>query len=63
MSATLEMYVNRAAECRREAADTRLANVRERYLRSALAWDGMAAQVRVTRHIASLRLLAKRSRA
>ena len=48
MSATLEMYVDRAAQCRQEAADTRLANVRERCVRSALAWEAMAAQVRVT---------------
>ena len=47
MSATLEMYVERAAKCREEAAKTTLANVRERCLRSALAWDAMAAQLRV----------------
>ena len=48
MSATLEMYVERAAQCRQEAAQTRLANVRERYLRSALAWEAIVDQLRLT---------------
>ena len=48
MSATLSMYLERAAQCREEAAQTRLANVRERCLRSAQAWDAMADQLRVT---------------
>ena len=48
MSVTLEMYIERAEECRREAASTTLANVRERCLRSALAWEAMAEQLRVT---------------
>ena len=47
MSAILEMYVERAAECREEAAKTTLEKVRERCLRSALAWEAMAAQLRV----------------
>jgi hypothetical protein len=45
---TLEMYLERAAQCRQEAANTTLANVRERCLRSALAWEGMVDQLRVT---------------
>ena len=45
---TLEMYTARAAECRREAATTTLANVRERCLRSAVAWEGMAHELQVT---------------
>ena len=45
---TLEIYVERAAQCRGEAANTKLANVRERCLRSALAWERMADQLRVT---------------
>jgi hypothetical protein len=44
---TLEFYIERAAECRQEAAGAKLANVRERCLRSALVWDGMADQLRV----------------
>jgi hypothetical protein len=44
----LEMYVERAAQCRQDAANTALTNVRERCLRSALAWDAMADQLRVT---------------
>lgn len=45
---TLDMYLERAAQCRAEAADTTLARVRERALRSAVAWEGMADQLRVT---------------
>jgi hypothetical protein len=45
---TLEMYLERAAQCRHEATNTTLANVRERALRSALAWEGMADQLRLT---------------
>ncbi len=44
----LEMYLVRAAQCHREAAQATLENVRERALRSALAWEGMADQVRIT---------------
>jgi uncharacterized protein YerC len=47
MSAALEMYVERAVECRQEAAKTNLQNVRERCLRSAEAWEAMAAKLRV----------------
>ena len=45
---TLEMYVERAAQCRLEASETTLANVRDRCLRSAAAWESMADQLRVT---------------
>ena len=45
---TLEIYIERAIQCRQEAASTALANVRERCLRSALAWESMADQLRVT---------------
>ncbi len=45
---TLEMYIERAAQCRQEAAKTTLANVRERCLRSAIAWEGMADQLRIS---------------
>jgi len=39
---TLKFYNERAAACRREADVTRLANVRERCLNAATAWDNMA---------------------
>jgi hypothetical protein len=42
----MEIYSERAAECRREAANTTLANVRERCLRSAQAWERMADDLR-----------------
>lgn len=45
---TLELYVERATQSRQEAAVARLANVRDRCLRSAVAWEAMAEQVRVT---------------
>jgi len=43
--ATLEFYNQRAADCRREADLTPLANVRDRCLSAALAWDSMADRV------------------
>jgi len=39
-------YCDRAEEARRAAADTDLANVRERNLRAADAWQVMADRVR-----------------
>ena len=39
---TLQTYIDRAAECRREAEATTLVRVRERCLASALAWENMA---------------------
>ena len=42
---TLEFYNQRAADCRREADLTPLANVRDRCLSAALAWDNMADRV------------------
>ena len=39
---TLEFYRARAAECARDAAETQLDNVKERYLRSEEAWLDMA---------------------
>ena len=44
----LEGYLQRAAECRRDAEQTILPNIRERCLRSALAWDEMADRVRLS---------------
>jgi hypothetical protein len=45
---TLEFYHERAAQCRAEADLTRLANVRDRCLTAASAWDNMADRVRRT---------------
>jgi hypothetical protein len=45
---TLEFYNERAAQCRAEADLTRLANVRDRCLTAASAWDNMADRVRRT---------------
>jgi len=45
---TLEFYTERAAQCRAEAELTNLANVRDRCLSAASAWDGMADRVRRT---------------
>lgn len=42
MSATSEFYLSRADESAREAAQTKLDNVRERCLRSEAAWRSMA---------------------
>jgi hypothetical protein len=44
----LELYVERAIQCRQDAEATTLANVRERCLRSASAWESMADRLRVT---------------
>jgi hypothetical protein len=38
----LQTYIDRAAECRRDADAATLANVRDRCLGSALAWENMA---------------------
>lgn len=40
-----QVYSDRAAECRREAEETILPNVRDQCLRSALAWEDMAHRV------------------
>ena len=45
---TLEFYNQRAADCRAEAAQTGLANVRDRCLSAASAWEDMASRVRKT---------------
>lgn len=42
MSQQRDFYITRAAEARRDAAAATLANVRERCLRAADAWDAMA---------------------
>lgn len=40
----LDFYMERAAAARREAEAATLANVRDRCLRAALAWDEMASR-------------------
>ena len=44
----LEMYRERAAECRREADATTLINVRNRCLSAAAAWQNMADRAQQT---------------
>ena len=44
MSVTHDFYVARALDARRDADATSLANVRDRCLRAAAAWDAMAAR-------------------
>jgi hypothetical protein len=44
MSSQLDFYLARAAEARADAEASTLANVRERCLRAAAAWDAMAAR-------------------
>ena len=44
----LDFYIERAAECRRDAEATSLQNVRERCLSAAQAWETMADRVRRT---------------
>lgn len=46
---TLEFYNERAAECRAEARESGLVNVRDRCLSAASAWDNMADRVRKTK--------------
>jgi hypothetical protein len=45
---TLKFYTERAADCRRQAEISTLANVRARCLSAASAWDDMADRVRRT---------------
>lgn len=45
---TLDFYLERAAQCRRDADGTALANVKARSLSAAEAWDAMAARLRKT---------------
>ena len=44
MSAQHEFYLTRANEAKRDADAATLDNVRDRCLRAAAAWDGMAAR-------------------
>lgn len=42
MSATSDFYLARADECARDAAQSPLSNVRDRFLRAEAAWRVMA---------------------
>ena len=48
MSAQLDFYLARAAAARSDADEAVLANVRDRALRAADAWDAMAARAQRT---------------
>jgi hypothetical protein len=48
VSLLLDAYGERAAECRRQASEAHLMEVRDRCLRSALAFEGMADRLRTT---------------
>ena len=43
---TLEFYAERAAQCRREADDASLPNVKDQCLSAAAAWESMASRAR-----------------
>lgn len=49
MAVTEDFYRERAAEARAAAGESDLANVAERHLRAATAWEHMADRVRRTR--------------
>jgi hypothetical protein len=46
---TISFYEERAAECRQQASETPLTNVKERCLSAASAWDNMADRLKKTR--------------
>ena len=46
---TITFYEERAAECRQQATEASLTNVRDRCLNAADAWDNMAARMRKTK--------------
>ena len=46
---TIHFYEERAAECRQQATETSLTNVKERCLSAATAWDNMADRLKKTR--------------
>ena len=54
MAVTEAYYRERAEEARLQAGETDLANVRERCLRSALAWEVMAARLGRTARLRAL---------
>ncbi|OJY67980.1 MAG: hypothetical protein BGP16_03980 [Sphingobium sp. 66-54] len=54
MSISSDFYLARAADCAREATETRLTNVRDRCLRSEAAWRTMAERVLKTEASKSL---------
>jgi hypothetical protein len=48
MSTQLEFYLEREAQAHAEANAATLSNVRDRHLRSAIAWGAMALRVQTT---------------
>jgi hypothetical protein len=46
---TISFYEERAAECRQQASETQLTNVKDRCLSAAVAWDSMADRLKKTR--------------
>jgi hypothetical protein len=62
MSTNHDLYLARAAEARADAELATLDNVRERCLRAAAAWDGMAARAGRTEALRA-RTLAEKSAA
>ena len=46
---TIAFYEERAAECRQQATETSLTNVRDRCLSAAVAFDHMAERMKKTR--------------
>jgi ribonuclease E len=57
MSSQLDFYLARAAEARADAEAATLANVRERCLRAAAAWDAMAARAHRGDTMRAMRML------
>jgi len=62
MSVSSDFYLARAADCAREARETRLTNVRDRCLRSEAAWRKMAERV-LQAEAGKSRLEAEKARA
>lgn len=46
---TITFYEERAAECRQQATEASLTNVRDRCLSAAEAWDNMALRLKKTK--------------
>jgi hypothetical protein len=61
MSATSDLYLSRAAESAKEAAESGLENVRERHLRAERVWRDMAEKLLHTERLSAERAHARRS--
>jgi hypothetical protein len=62
MSSNHDFYTARAAEARAEADAARLDNVRDRCLRSAAAWEAMAARAHRSERFRAKQELEKAAR-